>query len=121
MFSRRETVEIIDKLIELTQHQNIQWHEQEPYTYMRSQDSRIDVLYVCNYINRNLRVYKKDFKYYLDDVQYTWDYEIVVEFVNDIGASAGSFPKTPNALDLYKAIQFQNPQIKNFYNDLFSQ
>ena len=121
MFGRREAIEIIDKFVELTQHGKIQWAESIPRSYMISQDSKVDIVYITNHLGRNISVYKRDYKYYLDDVQYTWDKEVVIEFINESGERIGQFPTTPNAFELLHAIQYQNPQIKNFYTDMFGE
>jgi len=119
MFSKKQTVEIIDKFIELTQHSTISWASEAPVVPMVGPDSRVDLVYVASHIGRNIRVYLQHFKYYLDDEKYAWQEQINIEFVDDYGKSMGVFPKTPNADDLLRAIQFQNPKINSFYDDLF--
>ncbi|ENM3890279.1 hypothetical protein Q9F25_003499 [Vibrio cholerae] len=119
-FSRRETIQIIDKLIELTQHGSINWAEERPESYMVGPDSKVDFVYITEYLGRIIRTYRRDYKYYLDDVQYTWSYEIVIEFIDNSGNRLGRFPSTPNHSELLQAIQYQNPQIRNFFNDMFS-
>jgi hypothetical protein len=119
MFSTRQAVEIIDKLIELTQHNNIFWQSAAPTPPMIGPDSRVDLVYITNHIGRNIRVYKQHFKYYLDEERYTWDEQMKVEFVDDYGNILGELPRTPNSYELLKTIQFQNPSINSFYTDLF--
>ncbi len=121
MFSRKQTVEIIDKFIELTQHNIINWTSEAPVVPMVGPDSRVDLVYVANHIGRNIRIYQQHFKYYLDDEKYIWDEQVIVEFTDNGGKSMGILPKTPNAYDLLKAVQFQNPQINSFYDDLFKE
>jgi hypothetical protein len=121
MFSRRESIEIVDKLIELTHHGVIEWEKYSPPSYLVGPDSNVDLVYAVNYLNRTIQIYRRDFKYYLDEIQYTWDYEIVIEFVSNNGERLGRFPNTPNASELLAAIQYQNPEIKNFYKDIFGQ
>lgn len=119
MFSTKQTAEIIDKLIELTQHDKMVWKGQDPVAPMVGPDSRVDMVYVAKHLGRNIRVYRQNFKYYFDEEKYTWDEKIVVDLVDDYGSLLGTFPNTPNAWELIKAIQFQNPEVKNFYDDLF--
>jgi len=119
MFSKKQTVEIIDKLIELTQHNKIIWESEDPVSPMVGPDSRVDLVYVANHIDRNIRIYQQHFKYYLDEEKYVWDEQINIEFIDYNGNSMGALSKTPNAYELLKAIQFQNPQINSFYDDLF--
>lgn len=119
MFTTRQTAEIIDKLIELTQHNQIKWESQVPVPPMVGPDTRVDMAYMVNHLGRNIRVYHQHFKYYLDEEKYVWDEQMIVEFIDVNGASLGRLPRTPNAWELLKAIQFQNPQINSFYDDLF--
>ncbi|MEY3881845.1 MAG: hypothetical protein RIQ94_2641 [Pseudomonadota bacterium] len=119
MTSKKETIEIIEKLIELTQHNQIIWQSQPAPRYMCSPDSRIDLVYETEYLGRYIRLYQKQFKYYIDENQYTWDENMIFEIVDDQGNTIWEFPRTPNAYELLKAVQFQNPQVSNFYNDLF--
>lgn len=121
MFSRKQTVEIIDKFIELTQHNKITWASEDPISPMIGPDSRVDLVYVAEHIGRNIRIYQQHFKDYLDDERYVWDEKINIEFIDDYEKSMGILPRTPNAYDLLKAIQFQNPQINSFYDDLFKE
>lgn len=119
MFNTRQTAEIIDKLIELTQHNQISWESQDAVAPMIGPDARVDMVYVANYIGRNIRIYQQHFKYYIDEEKYVWDEQMVVEFIDNYGSLLGKLPKTPNAYELLRAIQFQNPQINSFYDDLF--
>lgn len=119
MINQRQSIEIVDKLIELTQHGELLWDYERPNSYMLAQDSKVDTVYLTQYLGRNIRIYRRDFKYYLDESQYTWDWEVIVEFVNDQGERMGRFPQSPNSIELIQAIQYQNPQIKDFYNDMF--
>lgn len=121
MISRKESIEIIDKLIELTHHGVINWGNARPNSYMVSQNSKVDTVYTTQHLGRNIRVYRRDYKYYLDDINYTWDWEFVVEFINDNNERMGQLPATPNSGELLEAIQYQNPQIKDFYKDMFGE
>ncbi|WP_045459882.1 hypothetical protein [Vibrio hyugaensis] len=118
-FSKREAIQIIDKLVELTQHGRIEWVEEQPPAYLIASDSKVDLVYVTTYLNRHIRTYKRDFKYWIDDVQFTWDKEVVIEFVDENGRRMGRFPHTPNTPELLRAIQYQNPQLQTFFNDMF--
>lgn len=119
MFSTRQAVEIVDKLIELTQHNQVIWTIVDATPPMIGPDSRVDLVYITSHIGRNIRVYKQHFKYYLDEERYAWDEQMKVEFVDDYGNLLGELPRTPNAYELLKTIQFQNPSINSFYTDLF--
>lgn len=119
MFNKKQTAEIVDKLIELTQHNQIKWEAIDPEPYMKDPNSRVDLIYVAKHLGRRIRLYQQHYKYYFDEDKYVWDEQINIEFIDDYDNSLGMFPKTPNANDLFKAIQYQNPLVNSFYNDLF--
>ena len=120
MFNKKQTAEIIDKLIELTQHNQIKWYKRPspPVPPIIGPDYHVDIVYTVNHLGRNIRAYDQHFKQYLDEERYFWDSQMVVEFTDDEGALLGRLPNTPNAYELLRAIQFQNPEIKSFYEDL---
>jgi len=117
MFSARQTAEIIDKLIELTQHNQITWESQRPTADMIGAGSRVDMVYLISYLGRNIRVYHQHVKHFLDE-EYFWNDQMIVEFIDNFGAVLGQLPHTPNAWELLRAIQFQNPHVSSFYDDL---
>lgn len=119
MISKMQAAQIIDKLTELTQHNLIKWESGHPAPYMNGPDSRVDLVYTTEHIGRQVRIYLYHFKFYLDEDRYTWDSEINFEFIDNSGNSLGMLPKTPNAFDLLRSIQYQNPQVGHFYDDLF--
>lgn len=121
MYNVRQTAEIVDKLIELTQHRILVWSKDTPPYYMNNNDSRVSIVYTSFYANAYLRIYECNYKYYLDEEKFVWDMRIVLEFTDQDGISLGELPVVPNSRELLKAIQYQDPNINNFYNNLFSQ
>ncbi len=119
MASKKETVEIIDKLIELTQHNQIIWQSASPPDYMRGADSRVDLVYLTRYLGQIIRLYKKHYKYYIDESQFVWDERIYFEFIDENGSTLWEFPQTPNAYELLKSVMYRNSQVGSFYNELF--
>lgn len=120
-FSRREAIQIIDKLTELTQHNALQWREEDPTRRMNDTTNRVDKVYVSNYMGRKIRVYEKYYKsYFEDDVNvFDWAEDVVIELIDNQGSTLSRFPSTSNQHELLNAIRFQNPQLKNFFTDIF--
>lgn len=114
IYSKSDAIKVIDKLIELTQHGSLVWQESNLRPALEGPDSIIEVVYVATYLDAMLRIYKRNYKYYFDENQFTWDSEIVVEFIAQNGYGLGRLPKTSNAAELLQSIQYQNPQIRNF-------
>ena len=119
MSSHRETVEIVDKLIELTQHNQLIWESSEPPYNLTGPDVRIDLVYTTDYLDRCIRIYQKGYKLYIDDVQFFWDSRIIFEFIDLSGNSLWQFPQTSNVWDLLRSIQYQNSNISDFYKQIF--
>ncbi|MDD9319160.1 hypothetical protein M0O54_03330 [Acinetobacter lactucae] len=119
--SRREAIQIVDKLTELTQHNTLQWKEESPTRRMNDTTNRVDKVYLSHYMGRNIRVYEKYYKaYFEDDVNvFEWAEDVVIELIDNDGLILSRFPSTSNQLELLNAIKFQNPQIRNFYTDIF--
>lgn len=119
MYTKKQTVEIIDKLIELTQHGIITWEKNAPEQYMIDHYRRVELVFTAKHIGQLFRVYNRYFQHYYDEDTYMWDNEIIFEFIDENGVSLGILPNTPNTNDLFQSIQFQTSKVNNFYNDLF--
>lgn len=121
MYNQKQTVEIVEKLIELTQHGSITWNRQQPPSYMNNFDSRVDSVYITCYANTTLlRVYESNCKNFIDEERYFWETKVMLEFIDSNGISLGSLPVVPNTRELLNAIQYQDPSINNFYNNLLN-
>ena len=118
MSSHRETVEIVDKLIELTQHNQLIWESSEPPYNLTGPDVRIDLVYTTDYLDRCIRIYQKGYKSYIDDVQFFWDSRIIFEFIDSSGNSLWQFPQTSNTYDLLNSIQYQSSKVGDFYTQI---
>ena len=120
MSSQRETVEIIDKLIELTQHNSLSWQAYEPSADMTNGDLRTELTYVTTYLNRKIRIYKQSYKYFMDETSFSWSDRVVFEMIDDNDNSLWEFPQTSNTWDLLNAVQYSNSKVGDFYKDMFS-
>ncbi|AKS65908.1 hypothetical protein NJ8700_11105 [Aggregatibacter aphrophilus NJ8700] len=120
MYSREDSIRVIDKLIELTQHNKLNWSEVRPRSYMLSPGENVDIIYRAQYQQVYINVYKRRFRYYYDDTDYSWDDEVIVELVNEDGASLSRLPDTPNASELLSSIQYQSQAVQSFYNNILN-
>ena len=114
--STRESIAAIDELIKLTQHNTISWTLHEPSEGMNSFDSKVDLIYRAFYLNNNVRIYENRYKYYIDDSQYVWTTNVMMDIVDEYDRVLWKFPYTPNMKELLKVIQFKNPKIQSFYD-----
>lgn len=121
MSSQRETVEIIDKLIELTQHNSISWQVNEPSADMTNGDLRTELTYVTTYLNKKLRVYKQSYKHFMDEISFCWSNRVVFEMIDNNENSLWTFPQTNNTWDLLNAVQYSNSKVGDFYKDMFGE
>jgi len=119
MSSQRETVEIIDKLLELTQLDELSWKSIDPPYNLTSADVRVQLVYMAKYLQKNIRVYEQEYKYFVDEDKFYWQKRMMFEFVDESDNVLWTFPKTENAWDLLKAIQYKNSQVSDFYKSMF--
>ena len=114
MVSRKEPVEKVDKLIELTQHNKVVWKSSETPDNLTGPDLRIELVYIAFHLNKYIRIYQKAYKSFPDEFQYT----VVFEFIDTSGHSLLQFPETNNVVNLFNAVQYQNSKMSDFYKEL---
>lgn len=119
MVSLREYVELIDKLTELTQRNEIEWHRQQPPYGLVTTENRISTVYTTSYSNRFLRLYEEMYKYYTDEDVYHWLTRLVFEFIDGFGNSIWQFPETKNGWDLLNAVKYKDAKVEDFIKDVF--
>lgn len=83
---------------------------------MNSFNSKVDLVYRTFYLDNNMRIYENRYKYYIDDSQYVWNTDVVMDIVDKDDRVLWRFPYTPNMQELFKVIQFKNPVIQDFYD-----
>ncbi|OOF81441.1 hypothetical protein [Rodentibacter caecimuris] len=120
MYSRAESIRVIDKLIELTQHGQLKWEETPPSRYMSSTTENVDVIYQAYYQDVYINVYNRKYRYYYDETEYSWDDDVIIELLNTEGVLLNRLPNTPNADELLSSIRYQNRALQNFYKNILN-
>lgn len=116
-YSNRETIYIIDELIKLTQHGDLQWKIHDPDRRMNDSVNNVDVTYVANFHGDLIRVYRRHYKSYFEDTpSYHWDDTSEIELIDPYDRVLFKFPPTPNKSELLRAIEAQNSSVKNFFS-----
>lgn len=112
----REIVQLVDNLTELTQNNQVSWEKKEPGDLL-NRDNIIDFIYILVYKEKIIRLYKEEYWYYF----YDEDVEkcrkgtrLILEFIDDYGATLWSFPQTANSWDLFNAVQYKDAKVDEF-------
>jgi hypothetical protein len=127
---RNKWIDAVAKLIELTQDGELVWEAQEPpFSFSKRPNFSAEVVFVCKYGEKNLRLYEKRIHEEVDDfdefemrpfTKIEWKRIIVLEFVDANANSLWAFPKVEALKDLFSAVQFQVAGVKDFLAELLA-
>ena len=119
-------VELVAKLIELTQESSLQWKiVQANKSSELGLTKIIGAVFETQHMGKYLRIYKREydnteenhmFNMFLHQPSYSVAIEL--EFVDKQGNSIWSFPRVTGIVDLYKAIAFSAAGVDSFINDV---
>ncbi|MCY1166536.1 hypothetical protein D9M71_36780 [compost metagenome] len=116
-YSRRESIQIIEKLTALTQHGKLNWQEVQPDRRMNDSISEVDIVYLTTYEGHDIRVYLRNYKSFFEDEHtYNWEESVEVELLNSTGRVIFKFPSISNKYELLNAIEVQDTQVKSFFD-----
>ena len=123
-------VDAVAKLIKLTQEGELKWTiDEPPPSFSRRPNSRVEVVFVTNYGEKNLRLYERRFQEeFIDFDEFEmravpktdWRKAVVLEFVDDNGNSLWAFPSVEALNDLMSAVQYQAAGVKDFLTELLA-
>lgn len=121
----KKLVELVAKLIELTQESSLQWNIVQPNkSSERGLTKIIGAVFEAQYKGKNLRIYKREYdnteEMHMYVHQQSYSVAIELEFVDKQGNSIWSFPRITGIVDLYKAIGFLAAGVDSFINDVLS-
>ncbi|AFU18178.1 hypothetical protein [Actinobacillus suis] len=114
MMLRSEIIFFIDKLIKMTQHGKLSWNKVKPVMRMNSSVEYVDVVYEAYLENMIVWIYQKNYKYYYDEIDFSWDKEIVIELIDPETHLVMQELKASNAGELLNAINYKS--IHSFYS-----
>jgi len=127
---RNKWIEAVAKLIELTQDRKLVWTAQEPpLSFSKRPDFGVEVVFVCNHGERNLRLYEKYIRENVEEfnewemrpvTRAEWKKRVVLEFIDANGNSLWAFPSFDILNDLASAIQYRVAGVKDFLAELLA-
>lgn len=115
----RDTVTLIEKLIELTQKKVIIWDISNFYPTLSSME-RFDTVFSAKHLNMNLRVYKYFYRLYIDEDEYHTLEAFRLETFDENNNTLFRFPETNNLKDLLDTVMYQKSNIEDFYKQLLN-
>ncbi len=121
--STSKYLKIIVKLNRDTNEEKIYWEINRSIPLLSAHERLIDNVYTVKISDKNLRLFKYDYRYYLDEDTYDWVRTCRLEFIDIHGNSEWTFPNDlRNAIeDLYETVRFKTAKVDNFLNDYLSE
>lgn len=113
----KETINLIEKLIELTQKNIIKWEISDKCP-MLSDMEKYDTIFMTEYLGQKLRVYKFLYRHYRDEDEFYWLEEYKLEIFDEKNNTLFNFPTVPNTKDLLNAVMYQKSDVKDFYKKI---
>lgn len=125
-----QLLEVVTKLIQLTQEDQIKWTTLEPTQPEGRDDLRFGTLFFTNYKGKKLRLYKVNSKQ--DVLPFmkaftiaagnkdgkTWVGQIHLEFLDDKNQVTWAFPYIKSLDDLHEAASYQIAGVFDFINEI---
>jgi hypothetical protein len=109
---------IITKLNRETKEGTIKWDiiRNKPSSLSGS-EVLIDNVYICKVLNKKLRLYKYQSKYFVDEERFEWTDSHRLEFMDGYGNSEWTFPADRGIYELYESVRFKASDIEQFIGD----
>lgn len=127
---RNRSIEAVAKLMWLTQDGALVWQAQEPpSSFSKRPDSRVEVVFVCKYADRNLRLYEKLVQEEVEDFdenkmrpinRIEWNKRVVLEFIDANGNGLWAFPSLDMLNDLAATVQYRAAGVRDFLAELLA-
>ncbi len=132
-----ELVEVIAKLIKLTQDGEIPWVSQPiDEALKKAPDDEVGPIFTATYSGKKLRIYRRRYKYVPSRLESslsgvtasilgtgvrppsTQRTEVILEIIDEQGVAIWSFPSDPMLRDLLSAVQYQAAGVKEFLDSV---
>lgn len=127
---KRESIEAVVKLIQLTQHGELKWEiDPPPQHFSKRPNTRVEVVFLAKYAEKRLRLYEKRFQEeFVDFEEYElrpvplgeWRKVVVLEFIDEAGNSLWEFPAIEALNDLFSAVRYKVAGVKDFLTELLA-
>jgi hypothetical protein len=128
-------IQLAAKLLELTQEGKLNWRVIQPRRTLTDDPARIvSVVYSARFKEKNLGLYQIQTKYEEPPVGSlsassairmiigtpppVWQYDTVLEFIDESDNCLWTFPHVSGLADLYKAVKFQVAGVAKFLDDV---
>lgn len=109
---------IITKLNRETKEGKLKWETiRNKPSSLSGSEVLIDNVYVCQVLEKKLRLYKYQSKYFIDEERYEWTDSYRLEFMDVYGNSEWTFPEDRGIYELYESVRFKASNIEKFMGD----
>lgn len=112
---------VIDKLETDTRKQKIKWSQNEfPLDSLSKDGKLLGNSYVAEFDGNYFRIYKYEYKDYIDYDEYNWSEDICLEIVDSRGKSKWTFSKNRKIYDIYELAKFYAEKIDSIFDSFLS-
>ncbi len=109
---------IITKLNRETKEGIVKWDTiRNKPSSLSGSEVLVDNVYVCKILDKRLRLYKYQSKYFLDEDRFEWNDGYRLEFMDSYGNSEWAFSEDRAIYDLYQSVRFKASDIEKFMGD----
>ncbi|MFT7220995.1 MAG: hypothetical protein ACI8Z1_002616 [Candidatus Azotimanducaceae bacterium] len=121
MATKREYIELIGRLTELTQSEKLEWERNPAPESLDSPETKVDSVYEVEYKDRYLRLYEQRYKHFTDEFDFYWSDRAVLEIVDGGGGLLWKFPELRSTQQLLEAAQYREAGVDDFLRDVFEE
>ena len=113
---------IISKLNRDTKESVVKWEvNRSRPSSLSGSENLIDNVYTTKVLDRGLRLYKLQSKYFYDEGAFEWTDSYRLEFIDSWGNSEWTFPEDRAIYDLYESVRFKTSNIKSFMDKFLTE
>lgn len=111
-------LETISKLNRETKEDRVVWQVNRSIpSSLLGTEELMDNVYMTKVLEKYLRLYKLQVKYYFDEGAYEWTENFRLEFTDERGNSIWRFPDDRSIIDLYETVTYKTSGAEKFFSD----
>ncbi|MBX9788126.1 MAG: hypothetical protein K2Y37_04365 [Pirellulales bacterium] len=108
---------VVERLVSMTSAGELDWEDWSDKTHRPNATSP---LYVAEYKQWDILIYRTKEKYYYDEDVFEWQFDVSMEIVEDSGAIKWTLPKVPARNQLIDYIEYKRAHVDQLVNDLLN-
>ena len=113
--SMKHNNKVISKLNRDTKEGSVKWEiNRSKPSSLSGNEFLVDNVYTCQVLEKSLRLYKYQSKYFYDEGAFEWTDGYRLEFMDGWGNSEWTFPSDRAIYDLYETVRYKASNVEGF-------